>query len=1209
MTATPDMHSMLSGVGSQIEQFQIMHERRLSSQRTSQILPINAYDFLISHKNAPPTQLTTMLSTVSESIEEFQKTDNGPRIIKQMNSQAATETSADLLRKMLQPLHDNLELWSQKEDNTKTIKLMIRQKEIALGSLRKQLTQSIPDLHTFDLTSCRDMNQCPATKLIVMLLKNYQDFDDNFTKILMEIETKHKRFVLDLYHHILNHHLAHKSADKSDAEFHELYTQTMSGIHSQCNVHVCSKYTRHRERERFVYDTVPKAQSNVDIHSEYYMDLMDMIHCNILHTYDTGMRCSTESKSNVQPEAPAVETVHNKYYTQITDATHTKSTASFDFGHKYYYWDYYRDNESPDSGANAGYAKGAWYIEQKYDDLQQEMLENEIGVLHKYHFDRALKKAEEYMDSAVARKLRSDSVELSEYCQIKPGSEIKKENLLALILYSDYTKLCTSFSSTFRKLHDETWLEMKDRNSEYWNWSKLLIETVELYGTTICNSAIEIFYHGVSYMTFPSFLSYFCGPTSTTPQIQVAQNFCGGEGLILELRKENEFSLLKYFNVRWISSYTNEDERLFIGGNRALKFKSIRLVQTNENYYVYIVALTFLDYILNGKKLTKHDKEKRLYKKTHAKIINGLLKHHEPSTTYKNKFDAYINLTFETFIANRRHISIHLNAVNQDYPFIRQHIPYIFGKKMKNKQDKYKKCKNLLWFNKIGRVFRYCESITVWSDPTPEKKEDKILTKTYLDELRNMLTELNHLNNKLSLRTIKLNDVMYYDGISLRCLDQKKFKKKYKVQFPFCDIKVDTRTRRFPDKQRKIVRSDLIIDRSMTLLYNVQELSHAASAKRPSITAISIVPDTMHRQWSSNSHNSTSSREPSKVYNPRVTFSGLHYHKTISQPGTPSATVPGTHSQLTTPVPNHLAHRSESHSAIGFPGIDLAKAAAKASGAALMTLGSIHEVSSNKSTSHEETEEEEEADEFNDLYIADDVKDIEQKPVPVAVVNPLDTRYSHIVITTKSSSHALWDEGAKIIWNSSCVEKGNTTATLDDLYGSLMRHLTQITATPHQSECRSPTMEELKPFFVHYIKTPDDKQPSIHANEFEAFYSWFHAMCLIISDVQHIYDASNDVKCTLFYSRNDAQNALSQEKIGTFLLRIGEDKDTLYISCNYKRGNKKRIRQYLFTRTQTDIYRIGSAQNTAPENIFMRIKYSKQFQYLYSSSCKKDMHF
>eukprot|EP01084_Bolivina_argentea_P121722 215693_1 len=133
--------------------------------------------------------------------------------------------------------------------------------------------------------------------------------------------------------------------------------------------------------------------------------------------------------------------------------------------------------------------------------------------------------------------------------------------------------------STFMMSENETLIGLKARNSEYSNMSRLLFETVELYGTSVYNSKVNVFYHNISHHIFAAFVLYLSAPTSTTATFQVTKTLLHNsnisDGLILELVKQNNYSSIKCFDVRWISSHNNEDERLFIGSNRPLQIRSI----------------------------------------------------------------------------------------------------------------------------------------------------------------------------------------------------------------------------------------------------------------------------------------------------------------------------------------------------------------------------------------------------------------------------------------------------------------------------------------------------------------------------------------------------------------------------------------------------------------------------------------------------------
>merc|ERR1712129_26883 len=109
---------------------------------------------------------------------------------------------------------------------------------------------------------------------------------------------------------------------------------------------------------------------------------------------------------------------------------------------------------------------------------------------------------------------------------------------LSLILYTDRKQLSHHFVQTFCRLHvDESEKSFKRRKREYHFWSKLLRESVELFGTPIAESKISIFYVAISNaILFDSFAARFCRPTSTTSQLQIV-SMCTDNGMILELKR------------------------------------------------------------------------------------------------------------------------------------------------------------------------------------------------------------------------------------------------------------------------------------------------------------------------------------------------------------------------------------------------------------------------------------------------------------------------------------------------------------------------------------------------------------------------------------------------------------------------------------------------------------------------------------------------
>ena len=105
-------------------------------------------------------------------------------------------------------------------------------------------------------------------------------------------------------------------------------------------------------------------------------------------------------------------------------------------------------------------------------------------------------------------------------------SPLTYNRIMSILFYTDYSKLCTKFSGTFRKQTKfETNENLKNRHRNYWNWSKLLNETIHCWGYRLNYYAdkeqISILYHGESFIHFNGFVTKFMSPTSRTTEIEV----------------------------------------------------------------------------------------------------------------------------------------------------------------------------------------------------------------------------------------------------------------------------------------------------------------------------------------------------------------------------------------------------------------------------------------------------------------------------------------------------------------------------------------------------------------------------------------------------------------------------------------------------------------------------------------------------------------
>ena len=158
--------------------------------------------------------------------------------------------------------------------------------------------------------------------------------------------------------------------------------------------------------------------------------------------------------------------------------------------------------------------------------MKYELLFNKIYQFTKQKFGDILTKAriklESWLKDTQCRKLEAIFDTWEKPYGIKQGTLISVEHIMSLLFYTDFTDQSSAFSGTFRRLSPfESDQSLKARNREYWNWSKLLRETVECFGEDMVghqeDTGLTTLYHGVSSsLIFNSTSIKLCGPLSTT---------------------------------------------------------------------------------------------------------------------------------------------------------------------------------------------------------------------------------------------------------------------------------------------------------------------------------------------------------------------------------------------------------------------------------------------------------------------------------------------------------------------------------------------------------------------------------------------------------------------------------------------------------------------------------------------------------------------
>eukprot|EP01083_Nonionella_stella_P136645 415907_1 len=192
-----------------------------------------------------------------------------------------------------------------------------------------------------------------------------------------------------------------------------------------------------------------------------------------------------EPDSNIS--TPTIDHMVLKHYDEFMKDTKLESSA-FSIGFRFYYWPSYKgikeltNQDDYNVWDHSGYHVDELFIEPKYASFKEEISHYKYVSLKQY--GKIMVKVEQYIQSDAMKQTTATGYG-THFCSydIEADDPIQFDHLLALVLYTDYTKLSAAFSSTFRKCDPfETVISVKQRNGVYYWMSKRLRECVEIFG-------------------------------------------------------------------------------------------------------------------------------------------------------------------------------------------------------------------------------------------------------------------------------------------------------------------------------------------------------------------------------------------------------------------------------------------------------------------------------------------------------------------------------------------------------------------------------------------------------------------------------------------------------------------------------------------------------------------------------------------------------
>eukprot|EP01083_Nonionella_stella_P175040 608473_1 len=595
--------------------------------------------------------------------------------------------------------------------------------------------------------------------------------------------------LLNDYYYILVHYC------NSDTQFLRLYqyiSSQLSATSPVCDIEECEFIQRNylspseKKGTADLYDTsstVPQVQyyGFNDDKQMTCVSILDKIHCHLLHSYDLGFRLDTAEQRRMSFVMDQVEQKHdlvdyhivemrriirhkrknliriigkqrhsnNKFVTnvrpgrktsmfEIGDILTQQSTNSpvpsssdedhtYRLGQKFYYWSYHK---------RAGWK---WYVEKRYNDLKEEMIENKL--LNTTEFNRYYQKAS-YMHATFLCKSYEASVEkYFDFYGISDGDALSIHHVLSVLLFMDYS-LQTKLNHAFINLEKETDDELRHRHSFYVNWARLLCETVEIFGNYKFHETINDFYHGTNCcMYFDEIYASLYAPTSMSSKFEVIMSYANEDGLVLDLQyhdDDNDRTSHRYFECNWISDWVAENEILFVGSSK-LYFKSIIHHSLCHNYTNYITAMHKLEHMLLGhpaQEAITGPVNKALDELMDYKFVKSKAKKMDVKDLFKqslfaeNKVADYVFEFFHHFVQNiDYHIKLDMYITTHDYASYCKHF-------LNTKQT-------FVQFDKFCILFKNVRYFSMSAGWSIEKHCGMMLTQKNITHLYHVLGSLN----------------------------------------------------------------------------------------------------------------------------------------------------------------------------------------------------------------------------------------------------------------------------------------------------------------------------------------------------------------------------------------------------------------------------------------------------------------------------------
>eukprot|EP01083_Nonionella_stella_P241273 842644_1 len=456
------------------------------------------------------------------------------------------------------------------------------------------------------------------------------------------------------YHHILNVHI-HKGTKDTIKNAFRFFNTLVHYSDTDDVIKQCRSVHRRGNRVRQLHSLEKREDEDISLDTNiwklkqfYNQTQLDMIHTFLVHnTWQSVMQRFIPSQhvDDDNDEYHLDESKHKeidlqnkgKYITGAGDLSKTKQNH-YGFG---------VDHSHP-------------HLSPIHDSIRDELAFNKMFPLTESQFQNLLIKAIKLHQIAIETEYRRDLIckYYNKHYNIIRNEPIGLRHVFAIIAYTDLSKFCTAYRSTYRLIDDEkTAFEVTQRHRQLYYYSRALFEAIEFFGS-LMESGLSV-YHGLNkVMFFESFRTFFNQPISTTLNMSTAIQFSGGIGTILTLKSgainmNDPSKVPKYLPVSWLSCFPNEDEKLFYGAYVNFKIKNIIEAQKMKGHKKELKLLHKFEDTIKNKCVIWNAKNKKDKQRLQTLIL--LIKE---QTCDPSVITPYGKKLFEYFCANSNSVCI-----------------------------------------------------------------------------------------------------------------------------------------------------------------------------------------------------------------------------------------------------------------------------------------------------------------------------------------------------------------------------------------------------------------------------------------------------------------------------------------------------------------------------------------------------------------------